>query len=111
MEIKSKYFTYDELVYNSHRLPNVPNQEQLANLQELVTNVLDPLRELYGKPIKINSAFRCPIVNRVVGGVATSEHLKGMAADIDTNSDDKELYELIKSNFKFRQLIDESNFS
>ena len=111
MEIKSKYFTYEELTYNSRGITNIPNEEQLNNLQELVTNVLDPLRELYGKPIKINSGFRCTLVNEAVGGVNTSEHLKGYAADITTQHDNKQLYDLIRTHFKFRQLINESNFS
>ena len=111
MELKSKYFTLKELTVNKNNLPNIPNQEQFNNLQLLVTNVLDPLREMYGKPITINSGFRNKKVNDLAGGVDTSEHMRGMAADIDTNNDNPELYQLIKKNFKFRQLIDEKNFS
>ena len=113
MEIKSKYFTYNELTYNSHGLPNIPNVQQLENLQKLTDNVLDPLRVLYGKPIKINSGFRCPTVNKSVGGVDTSEHLKGCAVDITGGDkvENKILYDLIRTHFKFRQLINESNFS
>jgi hypothetical protein len=111
MKINSKYFTFDELIVSKTGLLNIPNQAQLENMQELVTNILDPLRSLYGKPIKTNSVFRSPAVNKMVKGSPTSDHMKGMAADIDTAYDNEKLYNLIKNNFKFTQLINESNFS
>jgi len=110
MKIKSKWFTYEELIHTDKNLVNIPNETQVANLQRLVTNVLDPLREMYGKPIKINSGFRSPEVNKAVGGVSTSGHLLGTCADLDCD-DNKEIYNLIKNNFEFRQLIDEHNFA
>ena len=88
---------------------NVPNEKQVANLQKLVTNVLDPLREMYCKAITINSGFRSPEVNKLVGGVSTSGHLLGTCADLNC-SDNKEIYNLIKDHFPFRQLINEHNF-
>jgi len=109
-KIISKYFTYEELTRTNTGLLNVPNSEQLKNLQELVTNVLDPLRELYGKPIKVNSAFRSQLVNKKVGGTKKSDHPFGMAADLDCDSNSL-LYKLIRDNFKFKQLINEHNFS
>ena len=84
------------------------------NLQALVDNVLDPVRERYGKPIRVNSGYRCPIHNRTVGGVPGSQHVKGEAADIApaglqlTAYGLKELarlVEVIKENGKFDQLI------
>jgi len=84
------------------------------NLQALVEQVLDPVRERFGKPIKVNSGFRCPIHNRTVGGVPGSQHVKGEAADIApaglqlTAYGLKELarlVEVIKENGKFDQLI------
>jgi hypothetical protein len=112
MKITSKYFTYEELTHTNTGLLNVPNSEQLKNLQELVTNVLDPLREMYGKPIKVNSGFRSTLVNndRRVRGAKNSDHLKGMAVDLDCDSNSL-LYKLIRDNFKFKQLINEHNFS
>ena len=104
MKLISKYFKLDELIHTSTGLLNVPNKEQFDNLQKLVTNVLDPLRELYDNPITVNSAFRSAIVNKKVNGSNTSEHMKGIAADIRC-SDNALLYKLIKDNFKFRQLI------
>lgn len=60
--------------------------EAKENLEALVDNVLDPVRELYGSPILVNSGFRCPLHNAAVGGVAKSQHLLGEAADITTGS-------------------------
>lgn len=109
-KIKSKYFTYEELTTTKTGLLNIPNAEQLANLQDLVTNVLDPIREIYGKPIKVNSGFRSILVNKKVGGAANSDHLKGMAVDLDCESNTL-LFKLIRENCKFKQLINEHNFS
>lgn len=111
MKINSKYFTFEELVVSKTGLLNIPNAEQLKNMQELVTNILDPLRSIYGKPITTNSVFRSSAVNKLVKGSKTSDHMKGMAADLDTAHDNKILFDLIKKNFKFTQLINESNFS
>lgn len=52
----------------------------------LVRKVLQPLRDKYQKPMTVNSGYRCPELNRIVGGVATSQHVKGEAADIHTGS-------------------------
>lgn len=52
----------------------------------LVRKVLQPLRDLYQKPMKVNSGYRCKELNEIVGGVATSQHVKGEAADIHTGS-------------------------
>lgn len=52
----------------------------------LVRKVLQPLRDVYQKPMTVNSGYRCPELNRIVGGVATSQHVKGEAADIHTGS-------------------------
>lgn len=113
-----KYFTVNELCKSDTArlkgIDNSPNAIQISNMEELITNVLDPLREAYGKPINVNSGFRCDSLNRAVGGAKTSEHLTGCAADIDVHSKEgnKQLFDLIqKLNLPFRQLIDESNFS
>lgn len=100
-----KYFTLEELTKNKVGLPNKPNLTQQQALSELVLNVLDPLRYLYGKAINVNSGFRNPEVNENVGGADTSQHLKGEAADIDTEKDNALLFRLIRDNFEFDQLI------
>ena len=97
-------------------IDNTPNGMQRAALTALVTNILDPLREAYGKPIVVTSGFRCPRLNRAVGGVAKSQHMKGEAADIrtlsDRPSDNKKLFDLIiKLGLPYDQCIDEYGYN
>lgn len=112
-----KYFTINELTKSSTAeakgIDNTPAPEVERNLTALVDNVLDPLREIYGKPITVNSGYRCPELNKAVGGSATSDHVKGFAADITAGSkeENERLFNIIKHNFHFSQLIDEKNFS
>lgn len=75
-----------------------------ANIVALVENVLDPAREKFGKPITVNSGYRCPKHNAAVGGVANSQHLQGEAADI-TSADNEQLAKIIEENGRFDQLI------
>jgi len=107
-----KYFTIEELIKTNSKLVNVPSKAETENLRLLVENVLDPLREKYGKPITVNSGYRSPIVNARVGGAKNSDHVKGMAADITAGSKDenKKLFEIIRDNFTFRQLINEYDY-
>ena len=113
MELKSKYFTLKELTVTSSGLDNFPMVSEIDNLQELIYNILDPLRKLYNKSIYVNSGYRSPTVNRKVGGAATSQHVKGEAADITAGSptENKKLFDLISKNFKFDQLINEKDFT
>lgn len=107
-----KYFTINELIKSTtataKKIDNTPTKEVEDNLTKLVDKVLDPLREAYGKPIKVNSGYRCPKLNRAVGGSATSQHVLGQAADITGGSkaENKILFDLIKSlKLPFDQLI------
>jgi zinc D-Ala-D-Ala carboxypeptidase len=77
----TKNFTLGELVHTDTGLENVPNHAQTQNLIYLTERFLQPLRNLLGKPIIIHSGFRSRAVNNAVGGSATSDHLKGSAAD------------------------------
>ncbi len=108
-----KYFTLAELIHTNRTIPNNPTELEKANLIELIENVLDPLRELYGKPIKVNSGYRSKLVNAAVGGAKNSDHLYGFAADITAGNktENKKLFKLIRDNFMFRQLINEYNYS
>jgi hypothetical protein len=112
-----KYFTLKELTRSATAeakgIDNTPTPEVEKNLTLLVENVLDPLRKLSGKPITVNSGYRCPELNKAVGGSKTSDHVKGFAADITGGSkeENERLFYLIKYNFNFKQLIDEKNFS
>ena len=94
-------------------IDKTPTTEVSAQLSNLVTHVLDPLREMYGKAITVNSGYRCSKLNAAVGGAKTSQHMRGEAADITAGSktENKKLFELIRDNLPFDQLIDESNYS
>ena len=115
-----KYFTLNELTASSTAkrkgIDNTPDATVRANLTALVANILDPLREAYGKPIVVSSGYRSPKLNRAVGGAAKSQHVTGQAADIhtlsDTPADNKKLFDLIQSlKLPFDQLINEYNFN
>ena len=106
-----KYFTIKELSYSDTALAkgidNFPTAEAISNLTKLVVNVLDPLREKYGKPIRVSSGYRS------VNGATSSQHRLGEAADITVGSkeENRKLFEIIKSELPFDQLIDEKDFS
>ncbi len=80
-----KYFTWSELTATNSGKPNNPHGSDCTNLKRLVTNLLDPLRELTGAPIYISSGFRSFQTNKAVGGVANSAHLHGTGADIHSD--------------------------
>jgi hypothetical protein len=81
-----KYFSIKELSASTEArkmgIDNTPTTEARANLTALVEAVLDPLRERYGYPVHVSSGYRCPRLNKAVGGAETSQHEKGEAADI-----------------------------
>ena len=89
-------------------IDNVPNDEQLANMELIAKKVFEPLRKYVGGPIKITSFFRSGELNKRIGGSNRSQHCKGQAMDIDdtfkvvANSD---MYNYIKNNLDFDQLI------
>lgn len=74
------------------------------NIEALVEAVLDPVREAYGKPVRVNSGYRCPKHNLKVGGAVGSQHMKGEAADIRC-ADNEALRRLIKEQGVFDQMI------
>ena len=112
------YFTLQELCYSTtaqaNGINNTPNATQRNALTALVDTILDPLRRAWGKPILVNSGYRCPALNKAVGGVASSQHLRGEAADITTGSPEtnKQLYDLaIALRLPFDQLIGERGYT
>lgn len=109
-----KYFTIDELTRSATaarlHIDNTADAAVRRSLTALVDNVLDPLRERYGKPVYVTSGYRCRRLNEAVGGVDNSQHLLGQAADITagTPEDNRELYALAcRMHLPFDQLIDE----
>ena len=96
-------------------IKNDPSIQVCKSLTALIEKVLDPLREAYGKPIIVTSGYRCEKLNKAVGGAASSQHVKGEAADIrsvqDTPEENKKLFDLIvKLKLPFDQLINEYNY-
>lgn len=124
MEKFSKNFTYEELVSSATakrlKIDNTPNEEQKEKLKRLAVEILQPIRDKYGKPIVVTSGFRCAKLNNAVGGAKTSQHCKGEAADIrsvsDSIKDNKELFNLVlqmlkDKEIKVGQLIDEYGYN
>jgi len=103
-------FTLAEMVKSEtalrHDMDNTPGEAEIASLRLLCEKILQPVREHYGKGVKVNSGFRHPEVNAKVGGSKTSDHCKGQAADIEipgvANAD---LAAHIVDTYKFTQVI------
>ena len=113
----AKYFTIGELCKSDtaveKRIENTPDNTTIERLNALMIECLDKVREMWGKPIGVNSGYRSAELNRAVGGDENSQHLRGEAADITTGSKDnnRKLFDLIvASDIPFDQLIDESGY-
>lgn len=110
------HFTIEELYASETAkrlgINNKPNMQQMVNLVYLAAYVLEPLRVAMDEPIKIGSGFRCQQLNKAVGGVSSSQHLKGQAADLCIDGDirkGRKWFEYIKNHLPFDQLIWETN--
>jgi len=104
----TKNFTLAEAVVTHTGLNNViPNEIIMNNVQQVAKHILQPLRDWYGKPIKVNSWYRTPQVNAAVKGSDTSHHLTGKAVDITAGSveENKKLFNYIKDILLFDELI------
>ena len=110
------HFTIEELYASATAkakgINNKPNVQQTINLVYLTAYILEPLRVAMNEPIKIGSGFRCQALNKAVGGVYNSQHLKGQAADLCIDGDlkkGKKWFDYIRKNLPFDQLIWEHN--
>jgi hypothetical protein len=106
----SKNFSLEELTKSEtalrHDMDNTPGEAEIENLKVLAEKVLQPVREYYARGVKVNSGFRHPDVNAKVGGSKTSDHCKGLAADIEIPGiPNYELAYWISKNLDFTQLI------
>jgi hypothetical protein len=106
----TKNFSLHELTKSEtavrNGMPNNPGPVEIANLTLLAGKVLQPVRDHFAKGVHINSGFRHPDVNAKVGGSRTSDHCKGMAADLEIPGvPNAELAEWVKDNLEFTQLI------
>ena len=115
-----KYFTIDELTHSDTAIElgidNTPNEEIKNHLVQLVEELLDPLRESWGSAIKVNSAYRCSRLNRVLKGSSpTSSHLIGFASDLVPSNGDISGFKkfvvkwLKENNIQFDQCICETD--
>ena len=106
----SPHFTLDELTVTDHReFDNSPTQEEISNLQRLA-QLLEQVKEaIGGKPVMINSAFRCKQVNDAVGSKDTSQHRHGCAADfrVPSMTPDAVVRAVIAADLPYQQLIRE----
>lgn len=105
----SNNFTLEEMSHSNTAkrlgIENIPNREQTENLRKLVVRLLQPLRDIYKEPFIINSGFRSETANKAVGGVPTSQHMKGQAADVQVKDPRRLLTALLKSRLNFDQAI------
>jgi hypothetical protein len=110
------HFTIQELYASATAkakgIDNTPNLQQVINLVYLAAYVLEPLRVAMNEPIKIGSGFRCQKLNKAVGGVYNSQHMKGQAADLCIDGDlekGRRWFNYIRDHLPFDELIMEHN--
>ena len=108
----SQHISYKESVYSRTAtrlgIDNEPNDEQMKNMLNIAQEVFEPLRMWVGGPIKINSFFRSPELNKAIGGSTKSQHCHGQAIDLDDTfgrATNAEMYEFIKKHLDFDQMI------
>ena len=108
----SKHISYKEGVYSRTatrlNIDNKPNDNQMQNMCLIAEEVFEPLRVWVGGPIKINSFFRSPKLNKAIGGSTKSQHCHGQAIDLDDTfgrATNAEMYEFIRKYLDFDQMI------
>jgi hypothetical protein len=112
----TQHFTLEELCASdtakARGIKNEPTQQVVINLTALAVVVLEPLRTWWGGEVKIGSGYRCPALNKAVGGVSNSQHMTGQAADLCIDGDiekGKKWFAYIRDHIPFDQLIFEHN--
>jgi zinc D-Ala-D-Ala carboxypeptidase len=108
----SEHISYKEGVYSTTAkrlgIDNTPTTYALQNMELLAEKVFEPLRKYVNGPIAINSFYRSEELNQAIGGSSKSQHCEGRAIDIDDTygyMSNKEMYEYIKNNLDFDQII------
>lgn len=105
----SPHFTLEEMTSSQaavrKNIDNNPSQQDVENLILLCNEVLEPIRSYVGGPIRISSGYRSPELNKLIGGSKTSSHCFGEAADVIVSGRNSEIYNFIKDNLIFDQLI------
>ncbi len=112
MERISEHISYKEGIKSNTAtrlgIKNTPDDYRITNMVNIGVNVFEPLREYVGGPIRINSFYRCEELNRAIGGSSRSQHCEGRAIDLDDilgHKTNAEMYQYIKDNLSFDQLI------
>jgi len=112
MERISEHISYKEGIKSNTAtrlgIKNTPDDYQITNMVNIRVNVFEPLRKYVGGPIRISSFYRCEELNRAIGGSSRSQHCEGRAIDLDDTLGHKtnaEMYQYIKDNLSFDQLI------
>lgn len=106
----SKNFSLSEFTQSntaiSRGIDNTPSERVINSLKYLVSNLIQPLRDKWGEPIRINSGYRSEALNKAVGGVPTSQHVKGEASDLAVDGKAGDLLEVLEdSGLEFDQAI------
>jgi hypothetical protein len=105
MKLSANFSLAELTKTNVRQFDNTPSMQVIENLQLLVDNVLQPIRNKFGQ-VTITSGYRSPEVNKAIGGSVTSDHCFGFAADFEVAGvDNKELARWVADNLKFKQLI------
>lgn len=108
----SKHISYKEATKSNtaikNGIDNNPDSLELKNMRYIAEEIFEPMRKHFGKPIIISSFFRSEKLNIIIGGSSTSQHCSGEAMDLDgdnTDVDNKDIFDYIKDNIIFDQLI------
>lgn len=106
----SSNFTLDEMVRSQtakqKKIDNTPNQKVIDNLIRVCQKILEPVRAHFGKPVRINSGYRSPALNKAIGGARNSQHMTGEAVDFEIDGvPNKEVAQWIVQNLEYDQII------
>jgi len=108
----SKHISYKEATYSRTAtrlgIENKPDEDQLKNMKLIAEEIFEPLRMWVGGPIKVNSFFRSPKLNKAIGGSSKSQHCHGQAIDLDDTfgrATNAEMFEFIREHLNFDQMI------
>jgi len=89
-------------------IDNTPGEKEMENMKLIATKIFEPLRKYVGGPIKINSFYRCPALNKAIGGSKKSQHCQGRAMDIDDTFEvmsNSTMFNWIQDNLSYDQII------
>ena len=109
MRMISKHISYKESTQSQTAtrlgIDNTPTEEELFAMENVANMCFEQVREWYGKSISITSFFRCAELNKAIGGSKTSDHVNGYAIDMDTEKDNRLIFEWCMKNLEYDQLI------